>query len=298
MDTPINVYLVFKMHLEELLNIAIKAAEAASKQILGVYHSENFETELKGDKSPLTIADKRAHVCIVRHLEKTGLPILSEEGKDIPYEVRKNWKRFWMVDPLDGTKEFIKRNDEFTVNIALIENHQPILGVLAVPVTGVVYYAAQGLGAFKLKSSTSNSQLTTSNRQPATGNQQLVTGNRQPATGNSLTTGNQQLVTGNPQPATRIVASRSHMNDETKDYIAKLGNTEVVSAGSSLKFMLIAEGKADIYPRFGPTMEWDTAAAHGILLELGLHLVTTDTNTELAYNKENLLNPFFIAGST
>lgn len=134
------------MNLQDLLDIAIQASEEASHEILEVYHSENFETQLKSDNSPLTQADKRAHLCIERHLKKTEIPILSEEGKNIPYEERKNWKRFWMVDPLDGTKEFIKRNDEFTVNIALIENQQPILGVLAVPVTGVVYYAAKGLG--------------------------------------------------------------------------------------------------------------------------------------------------------
>lgn len=267
--------------LSDLLSVAISAAEAASKEILDVYHSVDFETELKGDNSPLTQADKRAHLCIVKHLEKTGLPILSEEGKDIPYEERKNWKRFWMVDPLDGTKEFIKRNDEFTVNIALIENHQPILGVLAVPVTGVVYYAAKELGAYKRL----NGEVTSF--------QSPLTGNQQPATGNQ-----QQPETGNRQPVTKVVASRSHMNDETKDFIEKLGNTEVVSAGSSLKFMLLADGKADIYPRFGPTMEWDTAAAHGILKELGIKVMTTDGKNELTYNKPNLLNPYFIAGST
>ncbi|MBZ0244878.1 MAG: 3'(2'),5'-bisphosphate nucleotidase CysQ [Cyclobacteriaceae bacterium] len=263
------------MNLQDLLGIAIQASESASHEILEVYHSEYFETQLKSDNSPLTQADKRAHLCIERHLKKTGIPILSEEGKDIPYEERKNWKRFWMVDPLDGTKEFIKRNDEFTVNIALIENQQPILGVLAVPVTGVVYYAAKGLGAFK---------KVADHRQPVTGNRQLVADNQE------------QLATGNRQPVTKIVASRSHMNDETKDFIAKLGNTEVVAAGSSLKFMLLAEGKADIYPRFGPTMEWDTAAAHGILKELGIKVMTTDGKSELTYNKPNLLNPYFIAG--
>ena len=292
------------MPLKDLLNLAILASQEASKEILEVYHSENFETEQKGDNSPLTAADKRAHGCIVKHLEKTGWPILSEEGKNIPYEVRKNWKQFWMVDPLDGTKEFIKRNDEFTVNIALIENQQPILGVLAVPVTGVVYYAAKGLGAFKKVAghwppATGDRQLTAGIRQPAaTGNQQLATGNPQLVTGNrQLVTGNRQLVTGNRQLVTKVVASRSHMNEETKNFIEKLGDTEVVSAGSSLKFMLLAEGKADLYPRFGPTMEWDTAAAHGILKELGLQVVTTDSNTELVYNKENLLNPYFIAGN-
>ncbi|MEQ9413398.1 MAG: 3'(2'),5'-bisphosphate nucleotidase CysQ [Cyclobacteriaceae bacterium] len=269
------------LNLNQLLKLAISASEEASKEILDVYHSVDFETELKGDNSPLTIADKRAHQVIVKHLEKTGLPILSEEGKDIPYEERKNWKRFWMVDPLDGTKEFIKRNDEFTVNIALIENHQPILGVLAVPVTGVVYYAAKELGAYKRL----NGEVTSF--------QSPLTGNQQPATGNQ-----QQPETGNRQPVTKVVASRSHMNDETKDFIEKLGNTEVVSAGSSLKFMLLADGKADIYPRFGPTMEWDTAAAHGILKELGIKVMTTDGKNELTYNKPILLNPYFIAGST
>lgn len=273
------------MNLEKLLNIAIKASEEASKEILSVYHSENFGTELKGDNSPLTVADKRAHLCIVKHLEETGLPILSEEGKDIPYEVRKNWKQFWLVDPLDGTKEFIKRNDEFTVNIALIENQQPILGVLAVPVTGIIYYGAEGLGAHKKLGS-----KVTSLRSPVSGNRQLVTGNQQ-----QPLTGNKEPATGNRQLATRVVASRSHMNDDTKDFIAKLTHPEVISAGSSLKFMLLAEGKADIYPRFGPTMEWDTAAAHGILKELGIKVTTTDGTSELSYNKPNLLNPYFIA---
>ncbi|MBX2943865.1 MAG: 3'(2'),5'-bisphosphate nucleotidase CysQ [Cyclobacteriaceae bacterium] len=271
------------MNLKELLQTAIKASEEASKEILSVYHSENFGTELKGDNSPLTVADKRAHLCIVKYLKETGLPILSEEGKDIPYEVRKNWKQFWLVDPLDGTKEFIKRNDEFTVNIALIENQQPILGVLAVPVTGVIYYAARGLGAFKKRFVPSSRFHVPSGTQPETSNLKL------PAC-RSFSVGRKRV--------TRVVASRSHMNDDTKDFIAKLTHPEVISAGSSLKFMLLAEGKADIYPRFGPTMEWDTAAAHGILKELGIKVTTTDGTNELSYNKPNLLNPYFIAGST
>lgn len=256
------------MNLKSLLDIAIKASEEASNEILEVYHSSNFETQLKSDNSPLTIADKRAHECIVKHLEKTGLPILSEEGKDIPFEVRKHWKQFWLVDPLDGTKEFIKRNDEFTVNIALIENQQPVLGVLAVPVAGIVYYAAKGLGVYKRNSVNSSKLQVPSQHQP---------------------------VTSNLKPVTKVVASRSHMNSETEDFISKLGKTEVVSAGSSLKFMLLAEGKADIYPRFGPTMEWDTAAAHGILKELGFRVHRTDSDDELLYNKSDLLNPYFVA---
>lgn len=265
------------MNLKNLQDIAIKAAEEACKEILEVYHSENFEAELKSDNSPLTIADKRAHDCIVKHLEPTGLPILSEEGKDIPYEARKRWKRFWLVDPLDGTKEFIKRNDEFTVNIALIENQEPVLGVLAVPVTGLVYYAAKGLGAFKLNSSKFNVQS---------------------SAGYKPETLNFEPETRNLKPVTLVVASRSHMNQETTDFIAQLGETEVVTAGSSLKFMLLAEGKADIYPRFGPTMEWDTAAAHGILKELGFRIHRTDGGEELLYNKSDLLNPYFIAGKS
>ncbi|MEZ4972109.1 MAG: 3'(2'),5'-bisphosphate nucleotidase CysQ [Cyclobacteriaceae bacterium] len=253
------------MNLESLLNIAIKAAEAACQEILEVYNGDDFETQLKSDNSPLTQADKRAHNVIASHLEQTGLPILSEEGKNVPYEERKNWKQFWMVDPLDGTKEFIKRNDEFTVNIALIENQEPVLGVVAVPVSGVLYYGANGLGAFK----------------KVEGRQSRLTDNRQLATNNQL--------------ITRVVASRSHMNEETEEYIKKLGKTEVVSAGSSLKFMLLAERKADIYPRFGPTMEWDTAAAHAILNELGFNIHKTDSQEYLTYNKNDLLNPYFIA---
>jgi len=263
--------------LSGLLDVAIAAAEAASKAILEVYHSKDFETQLKSDNSPLTIADKRAHQIIVKHLEKTNLPILSEEGKDIPYETRKNWGRFWLVDPLDGTKEFIKRNDEFTVNIALIENQQPILGVLAVPVTGVIYYAGRELGAHKkLYGEVASLQS------PVSSDRRLATGNQE------------QLATGNRQPVTRVVASRSHMNEETAAFIAQLGDTEVVSAGSSLKFMLLAEGKADIYPRFGPTMEWDTAAGHGILKELGIAVTIANTESPLMYNKPNLLNPYFV----
>lgn len=260
------------LKLETLLDIAITASERACKEILEVYNSADFETQLKSDNSPLTLADQRAHNLIVKQLESTGLPILSEEGKSIPYEVRKNWKQFWMVDPLDGTKEFIKRNDEFTVNIALIENQQPILGVVAVPVSGVVFYGGKNLSVFKR----------------VAGHQLPVTGKQEPTTDNRLSTDNRQLTT-------RIVASRSHMNKETEEYIAKLGKTEVVSAGSSLKFMLLAEGKADIYPRFGPTMEWDTAAAHAILKAIGFRVTKVDSDEELTYNKENLLNPYFIA---
>lgn len=250
------------MNSNELLPIAIKAAEAACEEILTVYHSDDFQAELKGDQSPLTLADKRAHACIERYLSATGIPVLSEEGKSIPYDERKQWDYLWMVDPLDGTKEFLKRNGEFTVNIALIHNGKPIAGVVAVPVTGEVFYAAKGTGAF-LK----------------------VDGNTQPLA--------QRGAINLTSSGLRVVASRSHMSEETAAFINSLQNPTLVSAGSSLKFMLLANNKADVYPRFAPTMEWDTAAAHAIVNEIGLRVFRQDSQEELNYNKQDLLNPYF-----
>lgn len=249
--------------LNNLLPIALQAAHEASKKILEVYNSNDFQTEAKGDNSPLTLADKKAHQSIISILKSSNLPILSEEGKSIPYDERKNWEYFWLVDPLDGTKEFIKRNGEFTVNIALIEKQTPILGVVIVPVTGEEYYGARGVGAFrKVKD-----KIT-----PLSKRTQL-----------DLT-----------QKGIRVVASRSHMNDETQQFIDQLAEPELVSSGSSLKFMLLASGKADVYPRFAPTMEWDTAAAHAIVNQVGLRVFQKDSVNELRYNKPDLLNPSFI----
>jgi 3'(2'), 5'-bisphosphate nucleotidase len=260
-----------------LLEVAVEAAENACEAILSVYNSNDFHAESKVDNSPLTLADRKSHVVIEKFLKATGIPILSEEGKEIPYEERKHWKRLWLVDPLDGTKEFIKRNGEFTVNIALIEDQQPVLGVVAVPVTEEIFFGGKSLGVFK---KIAGHQLPVTSRRPETGNRQL------PASRSN-----------SEGWATRVVASRSHMNEETKAFIAKLGETEIISAGSSLKFMLLAEGKADIYPRFGPTMEWDTAASDAILRGIGMSIKDTRTRQELSYNKVNLLNPFFIAGN-
>jgi 3'(2'), 5'-bisphosphate nucleotidase len=244
------------------LDQAIHAAQLACTEILKVYNSPNFEIESKGDQSPLTLADRKAHDMIVEILKPTGLPILSEEGKSIPYATRKDWPAFWMVDPLDGTKEFIKRNGEFTVNIALIENQQPTLGVVAVPVTGELYYGAEGK-AFKI----TNGQTVELKRPSAI----------------DMT-----------KPGIRVVASRSHLNEETQQFIDSLANPQLVSKGSSLKFMMLADGEADIYPRFAPTMEWDTAAAHAVVNQLGFKVLEKDTTQELRYNKENLLNPYFL----
>ncbi len=250
------------MNYSELLQIAIKASETVSGEILDVYHSNDFQAESKEDKSPLTLADKRAHAAIVSILKETGLPILSEEGKTIPYEERKQWEYFWMVDPLDGTKEFLKRNGEFTVNIALIHNQKPILGVVAVPVSGDVFYAAEGKAFLK-------------------------------RSGQIIDLPKRNLVSL-AQPGLRVVASRSHMSPETQDFISALKEPSLVSKGSSLKFMLLAEGLADVYPRFAPTMEWDTAAAHAIVNAVGISVKQKDSEQELAYNKEDLLNPHFL----
>lgn len=252
-----------QIDLEALLILAIQAAEEGSREILHVYHSGDFREEAKGDKSPLTLADRKAHQKIVSILEPAGLPILSEEGKDIPYTERKDWNYFWMVDPLDGTKEFIKRNGEFTVNIALIFRDRPILGVVAVPVTHEIYYATHGYGAYLRKGGVDHKL---EKRTPVDLGQEGL----------------------------RVVASRSHMNEETQSFINGLGNPSLVSAGSSLKFMLVASGKADVYPRYAPTMEWDTAAAHAIVSETGHEVLQYGTNAPLLYNKENLLNPYFL----
>lgn len=252
-----------QIDLEALLILAIQAAEEGCREILHVYHSGDFKEEAKGDQSPLTLADKNAHNKISSILEPARLPILSEEGKDIPYEERRNWDYFWMVDPLDGTKEFIKRNGEFTVNIALIHKDAPILGVVAVPVTHEIYYATRGYGAYLRKGGVDH---------------KLEKRPRADLASEGL----------------RVVASRSHMNDETQDFISKLRNPGLVSSGSSLKFMLLASGKADVYPRYAPTMEWDTAAAHAIVKETGHEVLQHGTDLPLQYNKKNLLNPYFL----
>src|SRR5688572_8213970 len=185
------------MELKPLLKLALQASMSASKEIMEVYNSNDFQTEAKGDNSPLTLADRKAHQAIVSILQSSNLPILSEEGKNVPYEERKNWSTFWMVDPLDGTKEFIKRNGEFTVNIALIEKQIPILGVVTVPVMGEEYYAAKGIGAF-LK------------------------------VDDKITTLLKRKPIDLKHDSLRVVASRSHMNEETQKFIGELNNPQLV----------------------------------------------------------------------
>lgn len=265
------------MNILENLNVngVIKAAYTAGEAIMKIYDTSDFGVEMKADDSPLTLADKAAHSEIVKYLDSTEWPILSEEGIHISFEERSNWDTFWMLDPLDGTKEFIKRNGEFTINIALIQNRIPIFGVVYSPVLKKMYYGGTALGY---------SKLILNSDDPILLEQSEVNG----------------LESIDSKKQVRIVASRSHQNKDTRDFINQYENTELVSMGSSLKFMVLAEGNADVYPRFAPTMEWDTAAAHGILLGIGhnIYQVTQGnviSNEPLEYNKENLLNPYFIA---
>lgn len=264
--------------MSNLVITAIKAALEAGKAILNVYINPeiDFSIERKADNSPLTIADKQSHEIIEKYLRETELPILSEEGRDIPYEERKEWNRFWLVDPLDGTKEFIKRNGEFTVNIALIEQQTPVVGVIYVPATGELYFSSPETGACKCENV----------RDDTIDWEQLLKLSR-------------QLPAAKQNTKFVIIASRSHMSPETEAFInqqkERYGEVETLSAGSSLKICRVAEGKADMYPRFAPTMEWDTAAGHAITVHAGKNIYLTDEKTPLQYNKENLLNPWFIS---
>jgi 3'(2'), 5'-bisphosphate nucleotidase len=262
--------------MDKLIELAVKAAVEGAKQILEVYDHE-FDVEFKQDNSPLTLADKLAHEAISEVLKEDGLPILSEEGKSIPYETRKAWESFWVVDPLDGTKEFVKRNGEFTVNIALVEQGVPTLGVILVPVTGKLYFAEKTLGAFVAEL---NELKFTS----------LA----------DIQAGPLPQLQNNKDGSYKVVCSRSHMSPETEAYIESIRpqhpELDFVSIGSSLKLCLVAEGRADLYPRFGPTMEWDTAAGQAIVEISGGYVNRVDDGTPMRYNKEDLLNPWFIAG--
>ena len=262
---------------EQLLNIAIAATITAGNEILKIYGKEDFNIEYKDDKSPLTLADKKAHNAIVEYLNKTEIPVLSEEGKHLPYEERKKWEYLWIVDPLDGTKEFIKRNGEFTVNIALVENGKTIMGVIYAPYLKSLYFNEADGNAYVVDNTLSEGK-----------DEEILDFIHRKKIKIPLKT----------KRAYRVVASRSHLSEETQKYIDKLKekhpDIEITSIGSSLKLCLLAAGQADIYPRFAPTMEWDIAAGHAILKASGGNVINNDTNNELVYNKENLLNPYFI----
>jgi 3'(2'), 5'-bisphosphate nucleotidase len=261
--------------MKKILSIAIEATVAAGSEIMKIY-AKDFDVAFKSDNSPLTIADQNANTIINSYLLKTEVPIISEENKQAAYADRKGWDSCWIVDPLDGTKEFIKRNGEFTVNIALIKNSQPILGVIYVPVTKTLYYAS--VEAQKSYKTTLSSHTTSQVELFST----LDEIQPKKFDSNSI----------------KVVGSRSHKSTETTNFIQNLEQqgkqVELVAVGSSLKFCLIAEGLASIYPRFAPTMEWDTAAGHAICKAVGLKVMQTNQVDELQYNKQNLLNPYFI----
>ena len=260
--------------MQDVLKIAIVAALEAGKAILEIYHSGGFDVEIKGDNSPLTKADTSSHNVIMSFLTKTNIPVLSEEGKAISYEERKNWKQLWIVDPIDGTKEFIKRNGEFTVNIALIKNQKPLIGVIFVPVTGVLYFSTKTKGAFKVFVDQENFDIDV-----------LIS--------NAI-----QLPSKREDDTFTIVASRSHMSPETESYVKemlnKYGAVNLISKGSSLKLCMVAEGSADCYPRFAPTMEWDTAAGQAICEHAGFEVLDWKTKKAMLYNREVLLNSWFL----
>jgi 3'(2'), 5'-bisphosphate nucleotidase len=263
---------------EKLLKIAQKAAYSAGLAIMQIYNQLQLDIEYKEDKSPLTKADKAAHSIILDFLKNTDIPIISEEGEIPDYQIRKSWKNCWLVDPLDGTKEFIKRNGEFTVNIALIENGVPIIGVVYIPAQNSMYFSCSNKSCF-IENISHNISLDEFE--------------------GSLTEGTKKLPIQKEPNCYRVLASRSHINNETKSYIEKLKaenqNIEIFNVGSSLKFCMIAAGKANIYPRFSPTMEWDTAAGHAIISAAGGKVIDMKSGLDLNYNKENLVNPWFIA---
>ena len=261
---------------EQLLIHAISAALKASVEILSIYNSP-FAVEMKEDKSPLTAADKASHAIITSELAELGVPVLSEEGQFDSFNIRGAWNKFWLVDPLDGTKEFIKRNGEFTINIALLEKNQPVMGVIHGPVWDVLY-AGYGNSLFRIEKASQQSI-----RSIADLNNFLI----------------KPSVSGDSESLVRVLASRSHMSPETQSFVRdlekKYSKVELLSAGSALKFCLLAEGKADVYPRFAPTMEWDTAAGHALLKTVGKNILLVHSGLEMPYNKHSLVNDWFIA---
>lgn len=258
----------------KLLNTAITAAIEAGKAILEIYHSGDYDIEFKGDNTPLTNADKASHNMIMSFLTKTNIPVLCEEGKFISYEERKDWKTLWIVDPIDGTKEFIKRNGEFTVNIALIKEQRPLIGVIFVPVTGELYFSSKVMGSLKVVVDLNNYNVKT------------------------LISNGIKLPLKQDDKTFTIVASRSHMSEETKNYVQEMrhnyGEVNLISKGSSLKLCMVAEGIANCYPRFAPTMEWDTAAGQAICEHAGFDVLDWKTKKTMLYNREELLNNWFL----
>ena len=253
------------MNHHEMIKIASEAALIAGEEIMNIYNdSKIIDFENKKDNSPLTKADKASNSVISKILKKTKIEIISEEKKITKYDKRKKWKYYWLIDPLDGTKEFIKKNGEFTVNIALIKNNLPYIGIVYCPTFKTLYWNDPKTGSYKKHI-------------------------------DNIVKLKKRKELNFKDSNLRVVTSRSHMNTETEAFLTKLNKPQIVAVGSSLKILFVAENKADIYPRYGPTMEWDTAAAHAIANGSNVKLFKTNYKNEISYNKQNLLNPFFIA---
>ena len=261
--------------LSKDLKLAIKACLEASKEIMSIYKGDILKYEDKDDGSPVTLADKRGNEIIQEVLKESSYPYMSEEGKTIPYQTRNSWDKYWLVDPIDGTKEFISRNGEFTINIALIDKHTPTLGIVYVPVSKELFFAQKGFGSFKIENFNQVDDL-----------YQYEFIDLQNRTYPSDYT---------------IVVSRSHMNSETLEFVdqrkQQYGKIKTKSFGSSLKICKVAEGIAHCYPRLGPTMEWDTAAAHAVAIYSGVKIINSKNGNPIRYNKQNLLNPYFIVSN-
>lgn len=271
------MYTIDNEAFRELFPLACRAAVAAGRRIMEIYRSDDFQVSMKSDNSPLSSADKEAHDIIKKHLLNSCIPILSEEGRDLQFEERKSWDVLWIVDPMDGTRQFIGKRDEFTVNIALVTGEHPVFGVIYAPAMGDLYFGIKGTGSFKLKVSDKNppssdfqSIMTASERMPSLPERNKFT----------------------------ILASYNHVNKETLEYIAKLQrvypDAEVRKVGSSLKLCMLADGIGDTYARYTDTYEWDTAAGQAILESAGWCINSMDTDKPLYYNKESLLNPYFV----
>jgi 3'(2'), 5'-bisphosphate nucleotidase len=248
-------------NIDYMINIIKKC----NKEILKIYNTD-FEKEYKDDNTPLTLADKISNDIIYNELANLNkiinldILIISEEIKNKSYDERKNYEWCWIVDPLDGTKEFIKKNDQFTVNIGLVKNGNPVFGIVSIPVSGEIFYGGENLGSYKINKD------------------------------NSV----EKLIIGKNNNPIKIVVSNSHMNEETSNFLKKYNNYECINVGSSIKLLLISENKADLYPRMGPTSEWDICASHAIVKYAGGYVLQYNSDEELKYNKENLLNPYFI----
>lgn len=258
--------------LTYLLHKAIEAAVLGGKEIMSIYNSNDFHIEYKKDDSPVTIADKLSSKKIVSTLKETNIPVVSEEENIPTFTEREKWEKLWIVDPLDGTKEFIKKNGEFCVNIGLVINKKPVLGVLYIPVTNELFYGGENFGSFKIENITEFSEDVF--------NQSIT------------------LPHSNNEDKIVVTASRSHTDRESIAFFNNLkketGDVEFVEVGSAIKFCRIAEGLVDLYPRFNPCMEWDTAAGHALVQGIGKDVYSTSENKPLVYNKEDLYSPYFI----